>query len=111
MTSRSERAAYHADDDVKSAREEGKGWWKPPLESLTRESFNSYDSGKIIAGIKWEIEGEWGTESHETYQFDSIEHVIGRAMEWTQVPGMLRVRIVTHVGGYKGMKTLAEWKR
>lgn len=31
-------------------------------------------------------------------------------MEFTAIMGMQRVRIVTHAGNYKDMKTLAEWK-
>ena len=81
-----------------------------PWSSLTRAQFHSYDSGKIIAGVKHEILTDLGLENHETYQFDSLDAVLECATAFTAIPGMKRVRVVTHRGEYKGMKTLAEWK-
>ena len=92
----------------------------PRFEDLRREQFHSYDSGKIIAGIKHEIltpappyapGGTLQHETHETYQFDDLADVIACAVAFRDtIPGMKRIRVVTHRGEYKDMKTLCEWR-
>jgi len=81
------------------------------LQDLTREMFHSYESGKIIAGIKHVVKTtEFGNESHECYQFDSFEELIRSAGEMMAIPGFKRVEIVTHKGQYEGMKTRFVWE-
>jgi hypothetical protein len=80
-------------------------------EVIMREMFYSYESGKIIAGLQWEIETSLGTETHECYQYNTLEDVLGAFNAFQKIPGMKVVKLVTHRGGYKGMKTLDTWKK
>ncbi len=76
------------------------------LTTLTDQDFNHYDSGKIIAGLQWKIKTEFGNESHETYQFDSLADVTECAKAFIATEGMREVKVVTHAGGYRKMRTL-----
>lgn len=80
------------------------------LDDLKWEHFNSYESGKIVAGIRYIIVTEdLGFESHECYQFDSLESVVSEARSMERHPSMALVRVMTHRGEYKNMRVLHQW--
>lgn len=77
---------------------------------LTRDQFNSYESGNIIAGIKHSIRTDLGLETHECYQFYTLEDVQKVALGLMARDDVKSVEIVTHKGEYKGMKPLYIWR-
>ncbi len=81
----------------------------PLLGQLARGQFNSYESGKIIAGIKHAILTDLGLESHDCYQFDTLEDIKKEAHGLIARGDVKSVEIVTHQGQYKGMRTLWKW--
>lgn len=78
-------------------------------KKLTKRSFEHYESGKVRAGLRWEIRTDLGLETHECYQFDTAEEIIQKADVMQSVSGMEKVQIVTHKGQYQGMRILQEW--
>lgn len=79
------------------------------LGLLRREQFKSYESGNIIAGIKHSIRTDLGLETHECYQFDTLQGLIDVATDLMERDDVEKVEIVTHSGGYKNMRTLFRW--
>lgn len=81
------------------------------LSALTPKNFRySEDTGKIRAGFKLVRDTEqFKNEHHESYQFDTFEEVIDAATKMLALSGMKSLKLVTHSGCYKNMKTVFHW--
>ena len=80
-------------------------------EQLSREMFFSRpETGTIIAGIKH----VFNTETHECYQFYSVEEIVATVKEYQAISEMQSLKVVTYkVGTDKNHpnKILYKWQR
>lgn len=84
------------------------------LSELTPNDFryskNPGYEGNIYAGWKIIIDTpQYKNETHECYQFKTFPEIMEAAQYIILREGLKSLKLVTHSGGYKNMKTVFHW--
>lgn len=79
------------------------------LEDLTPEMFTHH--GVFRAGLMWTSAEDGPAITHSCFQYETLADVLSVAREYMNELGVLTLAVVTHMGQYRNMRRLFEWKR
>mgnify|MGYP001571390175 CR=1 FL=1 len=68
-------------------------------------------TNKIICGIRWKVITNIGIETHECFQFDTLDELKVFVVELFALSNIYSIDILTHLGQYRQVKTVISWQR
>ena len=66
---------------------------------------------KVICGVRWKVITNIGIETHECFQFDTLDELKTFVAELFALSNIYSVDILTHLGQYHQVKTVMSWQR
>jgi hypothetical protein len=80
------------------------------MTKYSPEEFLRLPSGALSLGLQWSVKTDLGLETHECYQYRTLEDLGAVVGAFMGFPGMRKIRVVTCDIGYQNMRTVRYWE-